>query len=246
MAKVEFFPGSELFFLSRFRIAQFPSIKWDGFFNYIFHLQFGLNVIRFFDLQTSMLVRERRKNVNHVLIYRNLSVTQFAQFVSKGKFEMAKQIIMSDLSLVHATDYHSMTPLHHVSRHSCQTLAKFLIKRGALMTERDRKGWNCLHLAGSTNENMNLNISFSHFLLNKESANRALKAKTDFGSTYLHILLWKKTIPENDLSTLLRTCIQLNADVDAQDRLGQSPLHLAALYGRADICRILVSEAGFF
>ena len=83
-------------------------------------------------------------------------------------------------------------------------------------------------------------------LLEHESADRALMAKTDSGSTFLHFLLANMTMDEEAMGEILLKCIRLNADVDAQNEKGEAPLHRAALNGKADMCRMLIKEAGFF
>jgi len=175
---------------------------------------------------------------------RSQTVSYLAQLLSRGKTDLVKQMIKNDLSLVDAADDHHLTPLHHACHAGSFRLAKFLLSRNASLTARDTKGWNPLHCLGASQSEGEIFVKMSHLLLESDQADRALMAKTDSGSTFLHFLLGNMTIDEDEMGDILRVCIRLNADVDAQNEKGEAPLHRAALAGRAAMCRILISEAG--
>ena len=154
-----------------------------------------------------------------------------------------KQIIKNDLSLILAADEQNLTPLHHACHAGSFRLAKFLLARNASITARDEKGWNPLHCLGASQSEGEVFVKMCQLFLESENADRALMAKTDSGSTFLHFLLANMTIDEDAMGDILRSCIRLNADIDAQNEKGEAPLHRAALSGRAIMCRVLV-EAG--
>ena len=193
-----------------------------------------------------MAFRDKKKKQKVNLSSRHQNVSYIAQLVSRGRYELAKQMLKSDMTLISATDEQNLTPLHHSCHEACIPLAKFLLKRGAQITERDQRGWNCLHCAGANQGIPDNFVTLSRLLLQHDSADRALMAKTDSGSTYLHFMLANQQINEDEMAELLRTSIRLRADVDAQNETGEAPLHRAALNGRANMCRVLVAEAGFF
>ena len=195
------------------------------------------------------MVREKKKSKkskDQPQEPRSQTVSYLAQLLSRGKTDLVKQIIKNDLSLVLAADEQNLTPLHHACHAGSFRLAKFLLSRNASITARDEKGWNPLHCLGASQSEGEIFVKMCHLFLESENADRALMAKTDSGSTFLHFLLANMTIDEDAMGDILRSCIRLNADVDAQNEKGEAPLHRAALSGRANMCRVLVTEAGLF
>uniref|UniRef100_A0A7S4NMD0 non-specific serine/threonine protein kinase n=1 Tax=Paramoeba aestuarina TaxID=180227 RepID=A0A7S4NMD0_9EUKA len=175
---------------------------------------------------------------------RSQTVSYLAQLLSRGKVELVKQMIKNDPSLVLAADEQNLTPLHHSCHEANFTLAKFLLKSNASLTARDEKGWNPLHCLGASQAEAEVFVKMCDLLLDHESADRALMAKTDSGSTFLHFLLANMTTDEESMGEILQKCIRLNADVDAQNEKGEAPLHRAALAGKAQMCRMLIKDAG--
>mgnify|MGYP001266217099 CR=1 FL=1 len=186
-----------------------------------------------------MMVLKKKKQND-----RTQTVLYIAQLLAKGKGDLVKQMIKSDPTLIHSSDTQNLTPLHHCCNEGNFELAKWLVRHNASITDRDQKGWNPLHCVAASQIDADTYIKICNLLLETESADRALMAKTDSGSTFLHYILGNRHLSDADLDVLLKRSIELHADVDAQSEKGDGPLHRAAMTGRVSACKILISQAG--
>ena len=127
------------------------------------------------------------------------------------------------------------TPLHMaLSFHDALDAAPFLISRGADVNACTDQGITPLHLAAEQGDTDVLRLLLAKGArVNAKTAASSLEA----GSTPLH-----KALEAGSSMSVLRLLLDHGADVNAQDRAGIAPLHLAAGRGMAKGGRLLMER----
>jgi ankyrin len=111
-------------------------------------------------------------------------------------------------------------------------LVKFLLKNNARVDISDTQYWTPLHCASNSG-----NLELVELLLKHGSDFNAI---TTDGTTCLHYL-----VRNPDSERLMRTIdllLKSNADINALNKYNETPLHLAATYGRAETVRFLLKK----
>ncbi|MDB4632955.1 ankyrin repeat domain-containing protein [bacterium] len=112
-------------------------------------------------------------------------------------------------------DLGSKSAVHHAALRKSPEILKMLIAAGADVNIADGDGWTPLHHSATGSGNPDSLVT----LIN---AGVAVDSKTTDGRTALHIA----ASHEND--TAIDLLLEARADPNTKDRLGKSPLHLAA------------------
>jgi palmitoyltransferase len=110
------------------------------------------------------------------------------------------------------------TAIHYAAYRGNIEIIKKLIKNGADLEIANSRGLNVLHMAAQGNQPNSLVYFFKKYSLNIHSVD-------DLGSTPLHWACY--TGSENSVQFLLNWY----SEVNAQDREGLTPMHLAVMSG---------------
>jgi ankyrin repeat protein len=146
----------------------------------------------------------------------------------RGNLEKVQEMIKANPSLVFATEYPGMTPLHWAAKMNHEDVVKFLLANKADINAKNLDGDTPLHLAAKTGH-----PEIVALLL----AGNAVVDRTDncFGWTALHNAA---AIGDTNVARLL---LANKADINAKDRLhGKTPLHVAVSKGQKEMVEFLL------
>jgi len=150
---------------------------------------------------------------------------------------------------VNAANDHGDTALHRAAYNGNKTIFEKLITEGADVIATSVHGWTALHHAA-----IGGNKEIVELLIAKGSN---VNAKNDDGKTPLDIATHPETAAllrkHGGKHSIFGAAAQGNieavkehladgADLDAQDRRGDTPLHHAAIYGYKEIAKLLIAE----
>ena len=143
------------------------------------------------------------------------------------------RLLLSKGANASAVNVMGETPLHIVVSKSSELseLCSLLLQHNAKIDTVDKDGNQPLHLACKCRH-----TEISQLLLSKNGANAS--AVNGMGQTPLHIVVGSR--PE--LSELCSLLLQHNAKIDAVDKDGNQPLHLACKRHHTEISRLLLSN----
>ncbi len=126
------------------------------------------------------------------------------------------------------------TPLHSVAYlHASQAMAAYLLKMGADLTLKNKKGLTVLHVAALMNQHANVELLVRHMTLHKMHPDGV---RDDAGWTALH---HAATCFHAAVAEILT---KAGADVNARTADGDTPLHIAAQKGKTGPVAYLLSQ----
>ncbi|KAH8999662.1 ankyrin repeat-containing domain protein [Lactarius hatsudake] len=111
----------------------------------------------------------------------------------------------------------------------------FLFRHGADVNATEEDFWTPLHLATYMGDLSVARLLFEH---RAEVDLRTYDNKSPLHHVSIRVIGER----EGERSILARLLVERGADVEAQDQLGTTPLHLASLYGRLEIAQLLLDQ----
>lgn len=120
------------------------------------------------------------------------------------------------------------TPLHHAIWHESETAAKVLIRHGAYLNVKDKKGWTPLHMAAKKSSKELVE------LLVKKGSNLNDTNSVDW--TPLHVACKNN---RNDITEFLLT---KQVDIEAKTSAGYTPLHFAIINKNLEMINLLIKN----
>jgi len=151
--------------------------------------------------------------------------------VEMGSLETTKELVDSLNANVDVADAEGVSPVHVAARRGDIEILDVLLKKAAQVVVPDKHGETPLVAACRL---MNWEVVprlAKHGLGNADAA----------GMTPLHWVM-TKTSSISDCSEAVEALLSSNADVNAQNLDGCTPLHLAAKRGLSDACQLLVKR----
>ena len=112
--------------------------------------------------------------------------------------------------------------------------ARLLLQRGVDINAHDKDGWTSLHW-----EVYEGRVEVAQVLLD-HGANATLETKD--GETALHILSRGKYDSEAQRSSTAWLLLERGVDVNARDKIGWTPLHVAAFHGRVELTQAFLGH----
>ena len=111
-----------------------------------------------------------------------------------------------------------------------------LIGMGADTNKRDINGWNSLHHACANETVQCLDITQTLLTVGKAQ----VTSLTNDGSSALHFFLQRQPQDQSYFMNTIDLMIRMNADIDAQTKQGETPLHQVCASGREDLINYLL------
>ena len=149
-----------------------------------------------------------------------------------GHLHLCKTLINNYSIDVHVTDNDGWTALHFSARYGSYKLVTYFADQRTDINLKTNDGKNCLHIAAL----------YGHLTLCKK-----LKGKLNFnihtsnsnGWTSLHFSA------KNGSNRLVKYFVDMGTDVCLKTNDGKNCLHIAALYGHLNLCKIFIDQYSF-
>ena len=125
-----------------------------------------------------------------------------------------------------------LTPLHIVSENGYLNTTKVLLKYGADVSLVTGKNMTALHLAAN---NLNLGVLKLLLEVTVKTDTNLINARDDQGRTPLFVCSSSQLKSSQGAIDCMISLINLKADLDAQNDVGNTPLHNAAIGDQNDI-----------
>ena len=122
------------------------------------------------------------------------------------------------------TDENGWTALHYFTRNGSYKLVIFFVDMGTDIHAKDNFGENSLHIAADCE-----NLDLCKILVNEHNFD-VLMTDND-GCTALH------HSARNGSYELVIFFVDMETDINLEDKLGRNCLHIAALYGNLNLCK---------
>ena len=149
-----------------------------------------------------------------------------------GHLNLCKALIDNHNFDLHVADNVGWTALHHSAKNgSCELIRYFSVK-GININCKNNLGWNCLHIAAQ-----NGHLSLCKTLIDKHSFD--VHIVDNEGWTALH------HSARSGSYDLVRYFSVMGNDIECKNNLGSNCLHIAALYGHLNLCKILINKHNF-
>jgi ankyrin repeat protein len=155
---------------------------------------------------------------------------QIIAAMNEAEVETVCKLAKAHPELFDAKAKDDSTPLHFAVIGRQKDLIELLLAKGANLNAKTKYGETSLYSAASSG-----NKDLVEFLLTKGA--NANGNVGDDGQTVLHKVIWE--FREKDLVELL---LAKGANVHAKNRIGFTPLHLAAYEGKKDIAELLLAK----
>jgi len=123
------------------------------------------------------------------------------------------ELLKSGLYVINALDHSARSPLHHACESSAVECAKLLLENGADAMQKSLMGYTALHFAVTAN-----NVELIELLL--KHSPKLINQLDMFKKTALHCAAHSGNMYS------IHALLQRNPDCNAQDVLGNTPLHL--------------------
>jgi ankyrin repeat protein/tRNA A-37 threonylcarbamoyl transferase component Bud32 len=125
------------------------------------------------------------------------------------------------------------TPLHLAAKHGRVAVCRFLLEKGADVNIQDEAGWTCLHSACYSG-----NIECLSLLLQQEALLPYYNARNLDQTTPLHY--FARSFSEYACKEAFKKLVNGGADVNAQNKFGETPLHSAVLGDNMRTAKLLL------
>jgi ankyrin repeat protein len=122
-------------------------------------------------------------------------------------------------------------PLHCAARAGREDVAEVLLAKGADINARAGMGWTALHLAVANNRKAMLDVLLAH-------GAKVNISEGVFGDTPLHVAA------EGGYANMVELLLAKDADINAVNRLHQTPLSIAVFRGHKDVADRLRQHGG--
>ena len=154
--------------------------------------------------------------------------------IQKGSKADVVKMLKKDKSNPHKKDLHGQSLLHVACESGNEDIVNLLTEKYKLeINEIDQLGWTPLHSACKEGH-----LTIAESLINKGAFVRAM---TDQGSTPLHYLARNKDDNPLLVHRVINLLIKKGNSVDIKNRLGETPLHIAASFGRQQYLLYLIN-----
>ena len=187
-------------------------------------------------VETAQLLLERGVDVNARPKDRWTSLHRAAFY---GRVELARVLLDNGANVKLETE-RGETALHIVSRGECDSqeqgasTARLLLEHGVDVNARRKDSWTSLHWAAFKGR-----VEVAQVLLD-HGANA--KLETEEGETTLHIVSRGKYDSQEQGVSIARLLLERGVDVNARDKIGWIPLHMAAFHGRVGVAQVLLDH----
>ena len=149
-----------------------------------------------------------------------------------GHLNLCKTLIDKHNFDVHMADENGWTALHYSARNGSYELVIFFVNMGTDIHAKDNFGENSLHITADCG-----NLALSKILVDEHNFD-VLMTDND-GCTALH------HPARNGSYELITFFVDMETDINLEDKLGRNCLHIAALYGHLNLCKTLVDIHNF-
>ncbi len=230
--------------ITRDNLANFPLVKYAAK-HWVDHVRFE-NVSQHMEEGMKRLFDPRMPHyaicfwIHHPMSRRNLQHERPLPFPGTPLHYatlLGLRSIVEFLVIEHAQNVHSQdfidraTPLHLASQRGHNEVVHTLIKLGADVTARNKKGWTPLHLSSRRGHVEVIRTLFEH--------GPGVKAQAEDGSTALHLASRRGHVE------VVYMFLERGTDVTVQDKCGSTPLHLASQWGHTEVtCMLLEHGSG--
>lgn len=155
----------------------------------------------------------------------------------KGKLEKVKHYLEQDRSLIHLKDSMGRTPLFPAVLGGNEDIVRFLIDSGADVNIQEKiAGTTPLYYAAVKGHKNIMDV----LLTNGANINQEIGFAGN-EKPFLNEILEHSASPES-----ISFLVSNGANINVADKMGYTPLHLAAGYGRSDIVKILIDNGTNF
>ena len=165
-----------------------------------------------------VLDKQRRTPLSYAALYNN---------------NEAVEVLLQHGAKVNLKDSNGSTPLHQALKGS-GTTASLLVARGANVRSTDGYGQNCLQIAARSQRQDTVDLILSLMAERRQSFTNDMIHNRDFhGKSALHRVCAAHDFSHGHTSkqavfNFVRTLLEKGACIDAQDRFGYTPAHVAA------------------
>ena len=150
----------------------------------------------------------------------------------QGHLNLCKTLINKYSYNVHVTDKVGLTALHFSTGSGKYDVVKYFADLGIDIALKTSYGWNCLHLAA-----LDGHFNLCKTLIDKHKFDVHM---TDlYGRTALHYSV------RNGSFELTSYFADMETNIDRKTVYGQNCLHIAALYGHLNLCKLFVDKYKF-
>ena len=149
-----------------------------------------------------------------------------------GHLNLCKILIDKHNFNVHMADNHGCTALHHSANYGSYKIFRYFADMGVDIYRKSHDGRNCLHIAASKGH-----LNLCKILIDKNYFDADMA--DDFGWTALH------HFARHDSYELFKYFANNGADIYRRNNAGINCLHIAALNGHLNLCKILINEHKF-
>ncbi len=150
--------------------------------------------------------------------------------VKNGRENRVRHLIEERNMDVNLRDDLGKTLLYHAVYHNHEKIVKYLVRHGADVNAKDKKGFTPIMFASD--------INIVKYLAEH---NAKLNIANECGDTFLHFLSSHSAM-ENDHVIIVKYLVDHGADVNLQNEVGNTPLHLAARINNEIIAKYLIDH----
>ena len=149
-----------------------------------------------------------------------------------GHLNLCKKLVDKHNFDVLVTCKSGWTALHFSARNGSYEPLTYFADMGTDIQLKTNDGWNCLHIAAVYGH-----LNLSKRLIDKHKFDVLVTCKS--GWTALHLSA------RNGSYELLTFFVDIGTDIHLKTNKGQNCLHIAALYGHLNVCKILIDKHNF-
>ena len=153
--------------------------------------------------------------------------------VDAGNVQIIEETLAEDKGMVNATDSEGQTALHHACASGNLGIVKLLLKSKADCYLQDKSGWTALHVAAFHNhEDVLLELCKQRHI--------DFSAMNDDENTPLHYFARAPYTKNKDV--ILKAFLAGGADINAQNTILETPLHMAVWKQNAGMITLLLEN----